>query len=112
MVPYNVEVFIVGANRVQNYGNQQESERITLCIVYGFFPFYGMARTTVAAEEVGAREGPVAEAADAAAAAAVARIRLYLEKAKKSESASDIYILKKIFSCSTEIFKYDNFCES
>jgi hypothetical protein len=29
-----------------------------------------MARTTVAAEEVGAREGAVAEAADAAAAAA------------------------------------------
>jgi hypothetical protein len=42
-----------------------------------------MARTTVAAEEVGAREGAVAEAADAA----VARTRLYLEKAK-SESAS------------------------
>ncbi len=33
--------------------------------------------------EVEAREGAVAEAADAAAAAAVARIRLYLEKAKK-----------------------------
>jgi hypothetical protein len=44
-----------------------------------------MARTTVAAEEVGVREGAVAEAADAAAAAAVARTRLYLEKAKKRE---------------------------
>jgi hypothetical protein len=42
-----------------------------------------MARTTVAAEEVGAREGVVAEAAAAAVAAAVARIILYLEKAKK-----------------------------
>jgi hypothetical protein len=42
-----------------------------------------MARTTVVAEEVGAREGAVAEAAAAAAAAAVAGIRLYLEKAKK-----------------------------
>ncbi len=50
-----------------------------------------MARTTVAAEEVGAREGAVAEAADAAAAEA--RTRLYLEKAK-SESASDIFIFK------------------
>jgi hypothetical protein len=38
-----------------------------------------MASTTVAAEEVGTREGAVAEAADAA----VAGIRLYLEKAKK-----------------------------
>jgi hypothetical protein len=35
-----------------------------------------MARTTVAAEEVGAREGVVA---------AVARIRLYLEEAKQRE---------------------------
>jgi hypothetical protein len=42
-----------------------------------------MARTTAVVEEVEAREGAVAEAADAAAAAAVARIRLYLEKAKK-----------------------------
>jgi hypothetical protein len=45
----------------------------------------GIARTTVTAEEVGAREGPVAEAADAAAAAAGARTRLCLEKAKKRE---------------------------
>jgi hypothetical protein len=44
-----------------------------------------MARTTVAAEEVGAREGAVAEAADAAAAAAGARTCLCLEKAKKRE---------------------------
>jgi hypothetical protein len=40
-----------------------------------------MARTTAAAEEVEAMEG---------AAAAVARIRLYLEKAEKSESTSDV----------------------
>jgi hypothetical protein len=44
-----------------------------------------MARTTVAAEEVGAREGAVAEASDAAAAAAGARTSLCLEKAKKRE---------------------------
>jgi hypothetical protein len=49
-----------------------------------------MARTTVAAEEVGAREGAVAEAADAAEA----RTRHCLEKAKKSESASHIFISK------------------
>jgi hypothetical protein len=42
-----------------------------------------MARTTAGSEEVGAREGVVTEAADVAAAVAVARIRLYLEKAKK-----------------------------
>jgi hypothetical protein len=44
-----------------------------------------MARTTVAAEDVGAREGAVAEAADAAAAAAESRTRLCLKKAKKRE---------------------------
>ncbi len=43
-----------------------------------------MAKTAVAAEEVGAREGAVAEAADVAAAAAGARTRLCLEKAKKA----------------------------
>ncbi len=42
-----------------------------------------MARTTVAAEEVGAREGAVAEAADTATAAAEARTRLYLEEKKR-----------------------------
>ncbi len=47
-----------------------------------------MARTTAAAEEAEAREGAVAEAKDAAAA--VARIRLYLEKAEKSDSKSDV----------------------
>jgi hypothetical protein len=40
-----------------------------------------MARTTVVAKEVRAREGAVAEAADSAEA----RTRLYLEKAKKRE---------------------------
>jgi hypothetical protein len=45
----------------------------------------GTARITVAAEEVGAMEGAVAEAADAAAAAAGARTRLCLEKAEQRE---------------------------
>jgi hypothetical protein len=65
----------------------------------------GMARTTVAAEELGAREGALAEAEDEAAAAAEARTRLYLEKEKKSKSAFDIFIFKQFFSCSMEILK-------
>jgi hypothetical protein len=71
-----------------------------------------MARTTVAAEEVGARAGAVAEAEDAAAAAAEARTRLYLEKEKKARVHLISSVLNNFFSCSMEISKYDNFCES
>ncbi len=69
-----------------------------------------MARTTAAAEEEGAREGAVAEAADAAVAGA--RTSLCLEKVKKERVHLRVLIKIVFDSCNKEILKNDILCES